>query len=77
MNIKGGDFMEEYILNINKEEFDSIKYALSIAQLQLRQKANISAIWGNVEASEAYKEQSKKMEKLLEDVEKMEEDENK
>ena len=45
--------MEEYILNITKDEFDSIKYALSIAQLHMGQKANISAIWGSVEASEA------------------------
>lgn len=65
--------MEEYILNITKDEFDSIKYALSIAQLQLEQKANISA-WGNVEASEAYKKQSQKMEKLLEDLKNIEED---
>lgn len=64
--------MEEYILNITKDEFDSIKYALSIAQLQLGQKANISAIWGNVEASEAYKKQSQKMEKLLEDLKNIE-----
>ena len=64
--------MEEYILNITKDEFDSIKYALSIAQLQLGQKANISAIWGNIEASEAYKKQSQKMEKLLEDLKNIE-----
>ena len=53
--------MKEYTVNLTKDKFDSIKYALSIAQLQLGQKANISAIWGNTEASEAYKEQSQKM----------------
>ena len=64
--------MEEYILNITKDEFDSIKYALSIAQLQLGHKASISAIWGNTEISEAYKKQSQKMEKLLEDLKNIE-----
>lgn len=66
--------MEEYILNITKEEFDSIKYALSMAQIQLNYKAVNSAMWGNVEASEAYKEQSEKMEKLLEDLKNIEEE---
>ena len=64
--------MKEYNLKLSKDELNSIKYALSIAQLQLGQKANISAIWGNVEASEAYKKQSQKMEKLLEDLKNIE-----
>ena len=62
--------MKEYTINLTKDEFDSIKYALSIAQLQLGQKANISAIWDNTEASEAYKEQSQKMEELLKELSK-------
>ena len=62
--------MKEYTVNLTKDEFDSIKYALSIAQLQLGQKANISAIWGNTEASETYKEQSQKMEELLKELSK-------
>ena len=62
--------MKEYTLNLTKDKFDSIKYALSIAQLQLEQKANISA-WGNTEASEAYKEQSQKMEELLKELSKL------
>lgn len=66
--------MEEYILNITKEEFDSIKYALSIAIIQLKYKKVNSAMWGNVEASNAYKEQSEKMEKLLEDLKNIEEE---
>ena len=63
--------MKEYTINLTKDEFDSIKYALSIAQLQLGQKANISAIWGNTEASEAYKGQSQKMEELLKELSKL------
>ena len=66
--------MKEYNLKLSKDELNSIKYALSIAQLQLGQKANISAIWGNVETSKVYKEQSKKMEKLLEDLKYIEEE---
>lgn len=66
--------MEEYILNITKEEFNDIKYALSIAIMQLKYKKVNSAMWGNVEASEAYKEQSEKMKKLLEDLKNIEED---
>ena len=63
--------MKEYTVNLTKDKFDSIKYALSIAQLQLGQKANLSAIWGNTEASEAYKEQSQKMEELLKELSKL------
>lgn len=66
--------MEEYILNITKDEFDSIKYALSIAQMQLNYKAINSAMFGNFKSSEAYKKQSQKMEKLLEDLKNIEED---
>ena len=66
--------MKEYILNITKEEFNDIKYALSIAIMQLKYKKVNSAMWGNVEASEAYKEQSQKMEKLLEDLKNIKED---
>lgn len=66
--------MKEYILNITKEEFNDIKYALSIAIMQLKYKKVNSAMWGNVEASEAYKEQSQKMEKLLRDLKNIKED---
>lgn len=66
--------MEEYILNLTKEEFNDIKYALSIAQIQLNYKAINSAMLGNVEASEAYRGQTQKMEKLLEDLKNIEED---
>ena len=60
--------MKKYILNLTKEEFDSVKYALSIAMIQLKYKKVNSAMWGNVEASEAYGQQELKMEKLLEDL---------
>ena len=53
--------MEEYNLTLTKDEFDSVKYALSIAQLKLEYSSVNSAMWGNTEASEAYKEQSQKM----------------
>ena len=66
--------MKEYILNITKEEFNDIKYALAIAIMQLKYKKVNSAMWGNVEASEAYKEQSQKMEKLLRDLKNIKED---
>ena len=62
--------MEEYNLTLTKDEFDSVKYALSIAQLKLEYSSVNSAMWGNTEASETYKEQSQKMEKLLEDLKK-------
>lgn len=65
----GNNFYENGTnITLTKDELDSIKYALSIAQLQLNYKAVNSAMWGNVKASEAYKEQSQKMEKLLEDL---------
>ena len=66
--------MEEYILTLTKDEFNDIKYALSIAQIKLEYSAINSAMWGNVEASEAYKEQSERMEKLLKDLKNIEEE---
>ena len=64
--------MEEYILNLTKDEFDSVKYALSIAQLSLGQKAINSAMFGNIKAYEAYKQQEQKMEQILKDLKNIE-----
>ena len=64
--------MKKYILNLTKEEFDSIKYALSIAEMQLKYK---TVMISDKKILEAYREQERKMEKLLEDLENIEEDE--
>ena len=50
MNMKEGDVMEEYNLTLNKDEFDSVKYALSIAPFKLQYSSVNSAMWGNTEA---------------------------
>ena len=64
--------MEEYNLKLTKDEFDSIKYALSIAEMQLKYK---TVMISDKKILEAYREQERKMEKLLEDLENIEEDE--
>ena len=57
--------MEEYILTLTKDEFDSIKYALSIAEMQLKYK---TVMISDKKILEAYREQERKMEKLLEEL---------
>lgn len=64
--------MKEYNLKLTKDEFDSIKYALSIAEIQLKYK---TVMISDKKILEAYREQERKMEKLLEDLENIEEDE--
>lgn len=63
--------MKEYNLKLTKDEFDSIKYALSIAEMQLKYK---TVMISDKKILEAYREQERKMEKLLEDLENIEED---
>lgn len=57
--------MKKYILNLTKDEFDSIKYALSIAEMQLKYK---TVMISDKKILEAYREQERKMEKLLEEL---------
>ena len=64
--------MKEYNLKLTKDEFDSIKYALSIAEMQLKYK---TVMISDKKILEAYREQERKMEKLLEDLENIKEDE--
>ena len=64
--------MKEYNLKLTKDEFDNIKYALSIAEMQLKYK---TVMISDKKILEAYREQERKMEKLLEDLENIEEDE--
>ena len=64
--------MKEYNLKLTKDEFDSIKYALSIAEIQLKYK---TVMISDKKILEAYREQERKIEKLLEDLENIEEDE--
>lgn len=61
--------MKEYNLKLTKDEFDSIKYALSIAEMQLKYK---TVMISDKKILEAYREQERKMEKLLEDLENIE-----
>lgn len=63
--------MEEYILNITKEELDIIKHSLSIAQLELNSRARRSASFGNVKTSIAYYEEEIKVEELLKELSKL------
>ena len=64
--------MKKYILNLTKEELDIIKHSLSIAEMQLKYK---TVMISDKKILEAYKGQERKMEKLLEDLENIEEDE--
>lgn len=64
--------MKEYNLKLSKDELNSIKYALSIAEMQLKYK---TVMISDKKILEAYREQERKMEKLLEDLENIEEDE--
>lgn len=57
--------MKEYNLKLTKDEFDSIKYALSIAEMQLKYK---TVMISDKKILEAYREQERKMEKLLEEL---------
>ena len=64
--------MKEYNLKLSKDELNSIKYALSIAEIQLKYK---TVMISDKKILEAYRGQERKMEKLLEDLENIEEDE--
>ena len=64
--------MKEYNLKLSKDELNSIKYALSIAEMQLKYK---TVMISDKKILEAYREQERKMEKLLEDLENIEENE--
>lgn len=55
----------KYKLELTKDELNTIKQALSIAQIQLKYKSVNSAMWGNIKASEAYGQQEQKIEVLL------------
>ena len=63
--------MKEYNLKLSKDELNSIKYALSIAEMQLKYK---TVMISDKKILEAYRGQERKMEKLLEDLENIEED---
>ena len=63
--------MKEYNLKLSKDELNSIKYALSIAEMQLKYK---TVMISDKKILEDYREQEWKMEKLLEDLENIEED---
>ena len=58
--------MKEYNLKLSKDELNSIKYALSIAEMQLKYK---TVMISDKKILEAYRGQERKMEKLLEDLE--------
>ena len=64
--------MKEYNLKLSKDELNSIKYALSIAEMQLKYK---TVMISDKKILETYRGQERKMEKLLEDLENIEEDE--
>ena len=64
--------MKEYNLKLSKDELNSIKYALSIAEMQLKYK---TVMISDKKILEAYRGQERKMEKLLEDLENIEENE--
>ena len=64
--------MKEYNLKLSEDELNSIKYALSIAEMQLKYK---TVMISDKKILEAYRGQERKMEKLLEDLENIEEDE--
>ena len=64
--------MKEYNLKLSKDELNSIKYALSIAEMQLKYK---TVMISDKKILEAYRGQERKMEKLLEDLENIEGDE--
>ena len=64
--------MKEYNLKLSKDELNSIKYALSIAEMKLKYK---TVMISDKKILEAYRGQERKMEKLLEDLENIEEDE--
>ena len=57
--------MKEYNLKLTKDEFNNIKYALSIAETQLKYK---TVMISDKKFLEAYREQERKMEKLLEEL---------
>ena len=61
--------MKEYNLKLTKDEFNNIKYALSIAEMQLKYK---TVMISDKKILEAYREQERKMEKLLEELTNME-----
>ena len=61
--------MKEYNLKLSKDELNSIKYALSIAEMQLKYK---TVMISDKKILEAYREQERKMEKLLENLENIE-----
>ena len=63
--------MKEYNLKLTKDEFASIQYALSIAEMQLKYKRDMIS---DKKILEAYREQERKMEKLLEDLKYIEEE---
>ena len=62
--------MKEYNLKLTKDELNSIKYALSIAEMQLKYK---TVMISDKKILEAYREQERKMEKLLEELANIEE----
>ena len=61
--------MKEYNLKLTKDEFNNIKYDLSIAEMQLKYK---TVMISDKKILEAYREQERKMEKLLEELTNME-----
>lgn len=63
--------MKEINITLTKEELDIIKHSLSIAQLELNNRARNSANFGNARASIAYYEEEIKVEELLKELSKL------
>lgn len=63
--------VKEFNITLTKEELDIIKHSLSIAQLELNNRARNSANFGNARASIAYYEEEIKVEELLKELSKL------
>lgn len=63
--------VKEFNITLTKEELDIIKHSLSIAQLELNNRARNSANFGNARASIAYYEDEIKVEELLKELSKL------
>lgn len=63
--------VKEFNITLTKEELDIIKHSLSIAQLELNNRARNSANFGNARASIAYYKEEIKVEELLKELSKI------
>ena len=60
--------MEKYFVTLTKEELNSLKHALSIAQTKLNYSAGLAYGLKNSIMGDAYKREEIKMEKLLDEL---------